>query len=235
MKTISSSTKVVLISLLALGLISCNQGSSDKKIQEWVEKNPDVIMKSIMEYQRKQQEDSMPKAADVEANSESLFKHAGSPTAGAAEGKIKIAYFFDFLCGHCEVQSKTNAAVLEKRTDVQIIYKNLPILSEFSQEIAQAALAAHLQGKYKAYYDSFFATPKPERNPAALKKIAQKLGLDMKKWEADRNGETVMNEINHVRELAAKMKVNGTPALAIAPNIMVPGRADGLAQMIEKL
>ncbi len=235
MKNLDRSLKVFSMFALAFSLASCNQGPSDQKIKEWVEKNPEVIMTALMELQRKQREDSMPKPADVEANSEALFKNSGSPSAGSADGKVKIAYFFDFLCGHCEVQSKTNAAVLEKRKDVQIIYKNLPILSEFSLEIAQAALAAHLQGKYKSYYDAYFKLPKSDRKPEALKKIAENLGLDMKKWEADRKGDAVMSEISHVRELASKMKINGTPAMAIAPNLIMPGRVDGLAKMIENL
>jgi protein-disulfide isomerase len=230
------SFKMVALLLPTVALTSCLEGgSSDAKIKEWVEKNPEVIMKSLMDFQRRQQEESMPKPADVQANADGLFKHAGSPSAGATDGKVKVAYFFDFLCGHCEHQSKTNAAVLAKRGDVQIIYKNLPILSEFSEQIARAALAAHQQGMYKQYYDAFYKLDRGARNPEGLKKIATGLRLDMKRWEADMKGEAVMAELMHVRELAQKMKINGTPAMAIAPNVIIPGRADELEKVIESL
>lgn len=231
-----SSFKAAALFLSAFTLTSClDGGASDTKIKEWVEKNPEVIMKSLMDFQRRQQEDSMPKPADVQANAQALFQHAGSPSAGSTDGKVKVAYFFDFLCGHCEHQSKTNAAVLAKRGDVQIIYKNLPILSEFSEQVARAALAAHQQGKYKDYYDAFYKLDRGARNPDALKKVAASLRLDVKRWEADMKGEAVMAELMHVRELAQKMKINGTPAIAIAPNVIIPGRADELEKVIESL
>lgn len=220
--------------LAAMVLATTGMGcaaSSDKQIKEWVEKNPDVIMKALMDFQKKQQEEGMPKGDDVKANAAALFENPGSPRAG--EGKIKIAYFFDFNCGHCAHQSETIEAVLAKKMDVQIIYKNFPFLRPDSETIARGALAAHQQGKYKEFYREIYKAK--DRSEAGLAAIAKKVGLDVKKWTADTNSEAVTNEINHVRELAQKMKISGTPVLAIAPDKIFPGRVDQLEEIIKKL
>lgn len=214
--------------ILSTVLISC---TSDKQIQTWVEKNPEKIMQALMDHQKKQQEENQPQPAMVKENSDALFAHASSPSVGS--GAIKIAYFFDFNCGHCARQSETIKDVLAKTDKVQVIYKNLPVLGPSSELAARAALAAHQQNKFKEFYDETYKTR--EKNPDTLKSIAQKLKLDIKKWEADMNGEAVTQEIQHVQELAGKMKISGTPFLAIAPDKVFPGRVDQLMEVVQSI
>jgi len=220
---------------LSLTLTGCVfGGASDAQIKAWVEKNPELIMKSITDYQRKMEEDSRPKDEDVAKNAAGLFEHKGSPRIGPDDAKIKIAYFFDFQCGHCRRQSETNAALLAKRKDVQIIHKNLAVLGPESDVAARAALAAQLQGKYVEFYKAVNASK--EFGEPLFQKVAKSLKLDMAKWEKDRAGEEVTTEMNHVRDLAEKMKIGGTPALAIGPsNKVFPGRVDRLAELLDQL
>lgn len=220
---------LIALLLIPLALLSCKP--SDEQIQKWVEKNPDKILTALMDYQKKQQEDQQPKAADVKANSAALFENTDSPSVGT--GSIKVAYFFDFNCGHCARQSETIKAVLAKTNKVQVIYKNLPVLGPSSELAARAALAAHQQGKYFDFYNEVFKTR--EKTPESLKAIAKKIKLDIAKWETDMAGEAVQKEISHVQELAGKMKINGTPALAIAPETIIPGRVDQLMEIIESI
>ncbi|AGH96420.1 DsbA family protein [Pseudobdellovibrio exovorus] len=217
------------LTLLSLTLSACK--SSDEQIQKWVENNPDKILQVLMDYQRKQQEANMPKPEDVTNNAAALFEHAESPTRGS--GAIKIAYFFDFNCGHCARQSETIKAVLAKNSNVQIIYKNLAVLGPSSELAARAALAAHQQGKYNEYYTELYKIR--EKNETTLKDLARKLKLDVAKWEKDINGEAVEKEIQHVKELAGKMKISGTPALAIAPDKIFAGRVDHLQQIVDSI
>lgn len=223
------SKKLIAALILPLTLFSCKP--SDEQIQKWVEKNPDKILTALMDYQRKQQEANQPKGEDVKANSAALFENSGSPSVGA--GSIKIAYFFDFNCGHCARQSETIKAVLAKTNKIQVIYKNLPVLGPSSELAARAALAAHQQGKYLDFYNETFKTR--VKDEASLKAIAKKIKLDVAQWEKDMNGEAVQKEIAHVQELAGKMKISGTPALAIAPETIIPGRVDQLMEIVESI
>ena len=219
----------IILLAVATVLTACNP--SDEKIKQWVEANPEVILKSLMDFQMKQEEANRPQPAMVRENGDALFRNAGSPVAG--EGSIEIAYFFDFNCGHCARQSETIKAVMAQNKNVKVIYKNLPVLGPPSELAARAALAAHQQGRFKDFYEETYKVR--EKTPESMKAIAQKLKLDLQKWESDINSEAVSQEINHVRELAGKMKIGGTPALAIAPDKIFPGRVDQLAEIIQSL
>ncbi|MCB0393814.1 MAG: DsbA family protein, partial [Bdellovibrionales bacterium] len=167
----------------------------------------------------------------VKENAKALFERSESPTRG--DGKIKIAYFFDFNCGHCKRQTEVIKSVLKNTKEVQIIYKNFPVLGPSSEVAARAALAAHQQHKYIEFFDELQNVQ--QKTPEEMTKIAKKLGLDMKKWEADQNGEAVNDELNSVRELATNMKIGGTPFLAIAPDKIFPGRVDQLQEIVNTM
>lgn len=221
----------ILFSLLAVTILFSSCSPKDEQIEAWVNKNPDKIMKALMDYQRKMQEDSQPKPEDVKNNSGALFENAGSPSLG--NGPITLAYFFDFNCGHCAKQSETLKDVLSKKTNIKVIFKNFAVLGPSSELAAKAALSAHLQGKYYEFYSE--ALKIREKNPETLKTIAKKIGLNVVQWEKDLENENVKKEIDHVAELAHKMKIGGTPAIAIAPDKIFPGRVDQLLQVIESI
>lgn len=216
-------------SLTAIALLaSCN--ASDKQIEDWVSKNPDKIIKALMDHQKQEQEKNSPKPEMVKENSAELF-NSNSPSMGS--GPIKIAYFFDFNCGHCSKQSETIKEVLKKTDKVQVFYKNHTVLGPTSRLAAQAALAAHQQKKFFEFYNEIYKTR--DKNMDSLKAIAKKLKLDMKKWEADMQGEAVTQELGSVQQLAAKMRIGGTPFLAISPDKVFPGRVDQLMQVVESM
>lgn len=226
-RSFQAAAAAVATVLVSFSMVGC--GPSDKQIQTWVEKNPEVIIQSLQSFQRKQQEENQPKPEMVKENAKVLFENAGSPSVG--NGKVKIAYFFDFNCGHCTKQGETINEVLKKSKDVTIIYKNFPILAPSSEVMARAALAAHQQGKYKEFYDGIYKAAK--KDESAMEGIAKSLKLDVAKWKADMEGAAVQAELDGVRDLARKLKLSGTPALAIAPDKILPGRVDELMEVVQ--
>jgi len=213
-----NAARAVAVAAMALTTAAC--APSDKQIADWVEKNPEAILKSVEAFTRKQREDNQPKPEMATTYKSELFEHSSSPTAGT--GPVKIAYFFDFNCGYCVKQSEVIEQVLkEKSSEVTIVYKNFPILSPTSELAARAALAAHQQGKYKDFYKEIYSTR--EKTPDSMKAIAKKLKLDLRKWEKDMESDAVTSELEHVRDLATKMKIGGTPLLAMGPNTVIPG------------
>lgn len=225
------SKMTAVVALLGLTLSAC--APSDKQIADWVEKNPEAILKSVETFTRKQREDNQPKPEMATTFKKELFEHSTSPSRGT--GPVKIAYFFDFNCGHCVKQSETIEALMKSKAaeDVTIIYKNFPILSPTSEVAARGALAAHQQGKYVEFYKEVYQTR--EKSPESMLSIAKKIKLDVKKWQADLDGEAVKAELDHVRDLAQKMKIGGTPFLAIAPDQVIPGRVDELEKLVAQM
>jgi protein-disulfide isomerase len=218
--------KLISLAAASFFLVSCN--SSDAQIEAWVKKNPDKILQAIMDHQKAEQEKNAPKAEMVQENAAELFADS-SPSVGS--GPIKIAYFFDFNCGHCVKQSETFKSLLAKTDKVQVFYKNFAVLGPSSEYAAKAALAAHQQKKYSEFYSELLKLK--DKNPDTIKGIAKKLKLDIKKWEADLEGPAVNGEIEKTRSLANKMRIRGTPFVAIAPNMVFPGRVDQLAEIVQ--
>ncbi len=213
--------------------VACTAQIDDEKMKQWVMDNPEVIMESVMAYQRTEQERNQPQPAMVSQFRKELFESGGSPMAGNPKGKVEVAYFFDFNCGHCARQSDTINAVLAANNDVKVVYKNFPVLGPSSELAARAALAAHQQNKFKEFYSEVYKTR--ERSVEAFKGIASRLGLDVDQWEKDLESEKVQQELEATRNLAQKMKIGGTPFLAIAPDKVFPGRVDELKAVIESL
>jgi len=215
-------------SLLLLSSCSNNQ-MADQKIEEWVKKNPDKILTALMEHQKKDQEKNSPNPELLKTHASAVFDQ-NAPTQGS--GPIKIAYFFDFNCGHCVKQSSTIKSLFEKIPQkVQIIYHPMAVLGPSSELAARASFAAHKQGRFYDFYVKTLETR--EKSPESLKKIAKDLKLDVSKWESDLEGDETKKWMASKEELAANMKIRGTPFLAIAPDKVFPGRVDALQSIVE--
>src|SRR5262249_26888245 len=83
-----------------------------------------------------------------------------------------------------------------------------------AQISAQAAIAAHQQGKFWQLHDVMFAN----RTSLSRKSIlgwAEKLGLDMKRFQADLDSDTVKKVVARDLDDGEKAGVEGTPTVYI--------------------
>ena len=76
-----------------------------------------------------------------------------------------------------------------------------------------AALAAKEQGQFWAFHDSVFATPRGDNT--SLKSIAEKLDLDLERFETQRAEALTRARIQSDIELGARLGVDGTPSVFI--------------------
>jgi len=76
-----------------------------------------------------------------------------------------------------------------------------------------ATLAAGKQGKFWEFHDLIWKTRKI--NPEELVAHAQKLGLDITKWNADKDSDAALKEIEYDVSLAGALEITGTPGLVI--------------------
>lgn len=99
---------------------------------------------------------------------------------------------------------------------------------EFREQQA-AALAAGRQGKLWNFIDVFYREQGPEFtgyvDEAFLNQIATKAGVEMLRWEEDRDPESWFDLINADERLAKQTGANATPAFLI-------GRTGGEAQLL---
>ncbi|GAA4417823.1 hypothetical protein GCM10023187_50600 [Nibrella viscosa] len=83
-----------------------------------------------------------------------------------------------------------------------------------SCEAAFATVAAEQQNRFWNYHDHLFETSL-EQNDKTLTSIAKNIGLDIDKWNRDRNSEEVKKIIADDLAIAYKLGINATPTVFI--------------------
>src|SRR5258708_8715037 len=162
------------IALKALRMQECTCGC-DMKVAECRVKDPNCaysrsLSASIVGAVR----EGKGEAAAIEVAKASKFGHKAeakllddpvqiptqaSPMTGASFGRVTLVEFSDFQCPYCSKASTQIAAILKAYpNDVKLIFKQYPLDSQPQAQIsAQAALAAHQQGKFWQLHDLMFA------------------------------------------------------------------------------
>src|SRR5262245_16375256 len=98
---------------------------------------------------------------------------------------------------------------------------------------SKAAFAAGKQGKYWEMHDELFKISK-NLSMDEIKKVVEKLGLDMKKFEADLNSPEVDKLVKDDMAVAAATDVSGTPTFFINGRRVMNRSVDGMKAMVEE-
>ena len=121
-----------------------------------------------------------------EQKNQRAFKLDGAPSMGPDDAPVVMVEFFDYGCPACKAFApELEQAIAAYPNDVVVYYKQFPLSAHpDSGPAAQAALAAHAQGKFKEMHALLFRNS-PRHKLPALKAYAQQIGLDMDKFDAD--------------------------------------------------
>ena len=149
-----------------------------------------------------------------------------SATKGPRDAEIVLLKFSDFQCPYCAIASADMKTFTQNHpNDVLYMYKQLPLVSIHDQALpaAKAAWAAGQQGKFWLYHDGLFAY-QDKLGEAYYEELAQQIGLDMEKFERDRNSPAAQAAIDKDVELAQALGIRGTPTF-IMNGLLIPGGA----------
>jgi len=154
-----------------------------------------------------------------EPDPNTVYKVAVSPKdpmKGAKDAKVTIVIFSDFQCPFCKRAEDTVTQLLAQYPqDVRIVWKNLPLpFHQNAQLAAEAALAAHAQGKFWEMHDKLFANQQA-LDRASIEKYAQELGLDMAKFKADLDSKKYEALVKAEAAAGNKVGARGTPTFFI--------------------
>lgn len=141
---------------------------------------------------------------------------AGDPVMGPASAPVTIIEFSDFQCPFCDrVQPELKQVRAQYGDKVRWVFKNMPLsFHAQARPAAEAALAAHKQGKFWEYSKEVWAR-QAQLGDKTLVAIAQELKLDMAKFEADRKSAAVKAQIDQDMEDAQAVGARGTPFFLI--------------------
>ena len=192
----------------------------EKIVREYILQHPEVLMESAQSFQERERAEAQRQSRDaIAVNRRELFDEPSSPRTGTPGAEVTIVQFFDYRCGYCRRVSPTLAKLLEKHGNVQVIYKEFPILGADSHTAARAALAADKQGAYAAFHRELMSLNGPI-TPAAIEDTARKLDLDVERFRTDMGSREVEGALAQNRRLADAIGVQSTPSFVIGGELI---------------
>jgi protein-disulfide isomerase len=184
----------------------------DKKIWEAIariEKRLDAIEKIVLPPQEEVQQSAY------------MVPVGKSPVLGKADAKTNIIVFSNFQCPFCAHADKALREAIEDeelKGRVNLVFKHFPFdRHPLARQASKATLAAQEQGKFWDMSEIIF-TNQNELGPENIQKWAQKIGLDMNKFNSDlKNNEARYEEQINEEILLGKdvAKLKGTPWILI--------------------
>lgn len=138
------------------------------------------------------------------------------PVKGNKDAVVQIIEFSDFQCPYCKRNVDIMKQIQEEYGDkVAIVFRDFPLsFHDKAQKAAEASECAHEQNKYWEYHDYLFDNQQALAVDD-LKKAAEKLGLDTKKFNECLDTDRYKEEIEKDVEAGQLVGVNGTPAAFI--------------------
>lgn len=201
------------------------QPALDQAIEQYIRSHPEVIEQALQALEVKRLEDERLRVAQaVATHQEELLRDPASPVSGNLTGDVTVIEFFDYRCGYCK---RVASAVTQLQRDdpgMRVMYKDFPILGEASVFGARAALAAREQGKHQAFHEALLASDH-ELTKEDVFAIAQRVGLDVKKLEADLHAPERQTALDRNRALATLLGISGTPGFVVGGEVY-PGALD---------
>lgn len=133
---------------------------------------------------------------------------------GSADPKITIVEFSDFSCPYCAKSFPKIREISKKyHKDVKIIYRDLPILTEFSSNLALAARCAGEQGLFWLMHDKLFINQGNIAQESDLFDFAKEVGANENRFEACYQNRKYLSDIQKDYNDATALKIAsvGTP------------------------
>lgn len=190
--------------------------------------NPGILeeVSSALERQRADEENER-RTQTIVSQKDLIFTSPNDHVTGNPDGDVTIVEFFDYNCPYCRRALTDITALLEADANVKVVFKEFPVLSEESYDAALVGVAMQKQGLYMPFHEKLLTRQGRASKPSAMQ-IAQELGADMAKLEADIADPATIEVIRQTHSLADTLGINGTPAYVIGDQVVV-----GLAPLAE--
>ena len=204
----------ILTLFFSLGVFSEN---IDEKIENYLLKNPEIILKSLENFEKKQiAEKKKINNQIIAENKKQILNISNGMYSGNSKGENVIVEFFDYNCSYCKRAHQDILKIKQSKKNVKIIYKNFPILSEDSKKLAEISLliAKDSNKKFNKFHNVIMGKRGPI-NKNQLKKILDDLGYDQEILKNNLNSQYIKNQLFNDRELAEKLSLRGTPAFIV--------------------
>ncbi len=196
-------------------LDAANKKQIEQVVHDYLVNNPEVLVEASQVLQKRQQNEMQVQAHGAIVEHAADVFQSKLTVSGNPNGNVTLVEFFDYQCIHCKKMQPVVAELVSKNKNLRVVYKEFPIFGKNSEQAAAAALAAALQGKYKAFQTALLNVEKP-LNEKLVFETAKSVGLDLDKLKKDMASSAVKDELAANRTLAEQLHLMGTPAFIIA-------------------
>lgn len=137
-----------------------------------------------------------------------------NPSKGPADAKVTLVEYTDFECPFCgrfatNLDQALQAPELQGK--IRVVVKQFPLGFHANAEpAAQAALAAHAQGKFWEYHDLLWPNMR-QLDRASLERYAEQVGLNMTQFRADLDSNKYQAQVRAEFAEGQRFGVQGTP------------------------
>jgi len=157
------------------------------------------------------------------------------PARGDKNASVTVIEFTDFQCPACGAMYPLLEEVLRSYgNSVHFVVRDFPLaMHPDSRKAAEAANAAHAQGKFFEYTALLFQNQKA-LDDASLKKYASAVGLDRKRFDTELDNGTYAAEVQHDVEDGEMYGVDSTPAIFVNGVMLRDFTAEGIRALIDR-
>lgn len=205
-------------------------------VQQYIMEHPEVLLQSVEALREREEAAKKQQARGaLMSHQADLFEDPSAPVAGASGNVVRIVEFFDYRCGFCKRVDPTMMTLLKHNPNVQVIFKEFPILGPESNLAAKAALAAHRQGAYLQFHASLMSSNEPV-SQESLQQLAGTLNLDLGRFKTDMESPDIHETIERNQQLAQILNISSTPTFVIESELVEGALdAEALNKLIEKV
>lgn len=153
-------------------------------------------------------------AATSQGGLNALYEPAGNAIAGNPKGHITVVEFFDYNCGYCRMIYPKFEKLIKSNSNLRVVYREYPVLSDRSILPAKAALAAEKQGKYEALHHAMMNAMMPLSQDEIVR-LAKPLGINTTQLVSDMKSPAIEKQVEANLALGQALNIQGVPAFIV--------------------
>ncbi|MFM7621058.1 MAG: DsbA family protein [Alphaproteobacteria bacterium] len=208
----------------------------EEVVAKWIEANPQAIINSVSNMQRKAMEEQMKNAQkNIGEKKSDLFNDKKTPQHAPSGYDVTIVEFYDYACGYCKKAYSTVNELIKSDKKVRVIFRDFPILGQPSREMAEVSVAVNLadSANFIKFHDNLMGSN--DRGKDAAFKAVKSAGINVSKVEEvlKKDKAKIDKILEENLSLGTSIGINGTPGFVIGEEL-IPGALE-LAVLKEKI
>lgn len=208
----------------------------EEVVAKWIEANPQAIINSVTNMQRKAMEEQMKNAQkNIGEKKSELFSDKKSPQYAPSGYDVTIVEFYDYACGYCKKAYSTVNELIKSDKKVRVIFRDFPILGQPSREMAEVSVAVNLvdSSNFMKFHDNLMESN--DRGKDGALKAVKSAGINVSKVEEilKKDKAKIDKILEDNLNLGSSIGINGTPGFVIGEEL-IPGALE-LSVLKEKI